>query len=247
MKALSPIFIFTFVVVSVMVQDKRLILLSLLAGIAAHYLIHLLIYRKCVILSFFSSFLFITCLNNVIIIIIFFLLFLKNDRFAVPKDTAVLITGCSTGIGEDAALTFSDLGFYVFATVRYIILLFFIITRISYFIKNMPFFYITSLVSFLFLYRGNFSYFRKYNNLFGFNVTIAMMIKSCNNDSKCRNAAQAQALKEKSASKEFLLPLIVDITKENEINQAFATVSAWYLSSLSLFYCFIMIYFITII
>ena len=41
-----------------------------------------------------------------------------NRTLPVPRKTAVLITGCSTGIGEDAALRLSRAGFLVFATVR---------------------------------------------------------------------------------------------------------------------------------
>lgn len=109
MKALSPIFILTFVLLSIITLDKRLIVLCLLGGIAAHYIIHLFISSRYVII-------FLINISDHC-----FYLFLKNylNRFSVPAETAVLITGCSTGIGEDAALTFSDLGFYVFATVRY--------------------------------------------------------------------------------------------------------------------------------
>ena len=41
-----------------------------------------------------------------------------NRALPVPPRTAVLITGCSTGIGEDAAVRFSKMGWLVFATVR---------------------------------------------------------------------------------------------------------------------------------
>jgi len=41
-----------------------------------------------------------------------------NKRFLVENDEAVLITGCSTGIGKDAVLRLSGLGYLVFAGVR---------------------------------------------------------------------------------------------------------------------------------
>lgn len=44
--------------------------------------------------------------------------FVLNPRQPVPKSTAVIITGCSTGIGFDAALTLVAEGLTVFATVR---------------------------------------------------------------------------------------------------------------------------------
>lgn len=44
--------------------------------------------------------------------------FVLNPRQPVPKNTAVIITGCSTGIGFDAALKLVSEGFTVFATVR---------------------------------------------------------------------------------------------------------------------------------
>jgi NAD(P)-dependent dehydrogenase (short-subunit alcohol dehydrogenase family) len=43
---------------------------------------------------------------------------LLNPVQPVPKSAAVLITGCSTGIGFDTACAFSKQGFHVFATVR---------------------------------------------------------------------------------------------------------------------------------
>ena len=41
-----------------------------------------------------------------------------NATIPVPANTAVLITGCSSGIGRDAAIALSKAGFTVFATVR---------------------------------------------------------------------------------------------------------------------------------
>lgn len=48
----------------------------------------------------------------------FLIQLLFSKRYPVPKNAAILITGCSSGVGEDAALAFSELGFHVFATVR---------------------------------------------------------------------------------------------------------------------------------
>jgi len=48
--------------------------------------------------------------------------FIRNHYFnqvlPVPRNAAVVITGCSTGIGRDAAFRLADIGFTVFATVR---------------------------------------------------------------------------------------------------------------------------------
>ena len=41
-----------------------------------------------------------------------------NRLLPVPRKTAVLITGCSSGIGQDAALSLASAGFLVLATVR---------------------------------------------------------------------------------------------------------------------------------
>ena len=48
----------------------------------------------------------------------FLYLSLINRTLPTPPNTAVLITGCSSGIGADAALRLSRAGFLVFATVR---------------------------------------------------------------------------------------------------------------------------------
>lgn len=44
--------------------------------------------------------------------------FLLSRRCAVPTDAAILLTGCSTGIGFASALSFASKGFHVYATVR---------------------------------------------------------------------------------------------------------------------------------
>eukprot|EP00026_Physarum_polycephalum_P008749 Phypoly_transcript_08849.p1 GENE.Phypoly_transcript_08849~~Phypoly_transcript_08849.p1 ORF type:complete len:364 (-),score=50.17 Phypoly_transcript_08849:267-1358(-) len=84
MKALSPPFLLVFALLALLCLDKRVLLLCVLAGVGAHYVVQLLASR----------------------------------RHKVPPGSAVFITGCSSGIGEDAALSFSELGFHVFATVR---------------------------------------------------------------------------------------------------------------------------------
>ena len=53
-----------------------------------------------------------------IIISIIIQRFVLNVRQPYPQSTAVIITGCSSGIGFDSALRFAKAGVVVYATVR---------------------------------------------------------------------------------------------------------------------------------
>jgi len=61
-------------------------------------------YVGCVIFSCFLSY----CAHRLLL----------NKRLAVPPKSALVITGCSTGLGFDAALHLAKLGYVVFAGVR---------------------------------------------------------------------------------------------------------------------------------
>lgn len=47
------------------------------------------------------------------------------------------------------------------------------------------------------------------------------------NNYLCRNSKDAQELSAKSVNPDFLIPIIMDVTNQSDIDRAVGTVSAW--------------------